>query len=155
LGDRLFWTGSFSNSKNNHVRPNRHRVFATDPAGSGAEATLAYPGRYDWLLEDLVAWDRADGHGLGADFCGPPARSAEGADSKTAAGLNVEGLAIAPDGATAYLAFRAPQLPTDARHDALIVPVRDFDALVTGAAPDSLPQGSARFGAPILLDLGG
>lgn len=155
LGDRLFWTGSFSNSKNNHVRPNRHRVFATDLVGSGAAATLVYAGRYDWLLEDLVAWDHADGHGLGADALGLAASSAEGADSKTSAGFNIEGLSIAPDGRTAYFAFRAPQLPTNARHDALVVPVRDFDALITGAAPDSLPPGSARFDAPIFLDLGG
>jgi|GEM_PF-516360 len=155
VGDRVFWSGSFSNSKNFHVRPNRHRVFATDVSGSGAATTLAYAGRYDWLLEDLVAWDHGNGHGLGADYLGFAASSAEGVDSKTPAGFNVEGLAIAPDGTTAYLAFRAPQLPTTARHQALIVPVLDIDALVTGAAPDSRPQGSASFGAPIFLDLGG
>jgi predicted extracellular nuclease len=155
LGDRVFWTGSFSNSKSFHVRPNRHRVFATDVAGSGASATLSYAGRYDWLLEDMVAWDQGDGHGLGANALGFAASSAEGVDSKTPAGFNIEGLAIAPDGSSAYLAFRAPQLPTTARHQALIVPVRDFDALVTGAAPGSLPQGSAVFGVPIFLDLGG
>jgi len=155
IGNRLYWTGSYSNSKNFHVRPNRHRVFATDLSGAGAAAMLAYAGRYDWLLEDLVAWDAGNGHGLGANYLGFAAGSAEGIDSKTPAGFNIEGLSIAPDNQTAYFAFRAPQLPTNARHDALIVPVLDFDALVAGAAPDSLPQGSAHFGTPIFLDLGG
>jgi len=155
IGDRLFWTGSFSTSKNFHVRPNRHRVFATDLTGTGADATLAYAGRYDWLLEDMIAWDHGNGHGLGADALGFAASAAEGVDSKTPAGFNIEGLGIAPDNSTAYFAFRAPQLPTNARHQALIVPVLNIDALVTGAAPGSLAQGSAHFGAPIFLDLGG
>lgn len=155
IGDRLFWTTSFSNSKNFHVRPNRHRVFATDLAGSGVDATLAYVGRYEWLLEDLVAWDQNDGHGLGTNYLGFAASSAEGVDSKTAEGFNIEGLAMAPDNSTAYFAFRAPLLPTNDRHQAVIVPVLGFADLVASAAPDSLPQGSAVFGAPIFLDLGG
>jgi hypothetical protein len=155
LADRLYWTGSYSNSKNFHVRPNRHRVFATDLGGSGDASTLTYVGRYDWLLEDLVAWDKGNGHGLGANWLGFAASSAEGVDSKTPAGFNIEGLALAPDNSTAYFAFRAPLLPTDQRHQAVIVPVPGFDTLVAGAAPDSRPLGSATFGAPILLDLGG
>jgi hypothetical protein len=155
IGDRLFWTGSFSTSKNFHVRPNRHRVFATDLSGAGANATLGYAGRYDWLLEDMVAWDQGNGHGLGANALGFAASSAEGVDSKTPAGFNIEGLSIAPDNSTAYVAFRAPQLPISARTQALIVPVHDFANLVTGAAPGSRTQGSASFGAPILFNLGG
>jgi len=155
IGDRVFWTTSFSNSKNFHVRPNRHRVFATDLSGTGADATLAYVGRYDWLLEDLVAWDQNNGHGLGANFLGFAASSAEGVDSKTPEGFNIEGLSIAPDNSTAYFAFRAPLLPTNDRHQAVIVPVLNFAELIADAAPDSLPQGSATFGAPIFLDLGG
>jgi 5-hydroxyisourate hydrolase-like protein (transthyretin family) len=155
IDDRLFWTASFSNSKNFHVRPNRHRVFATDLAGTGDDATLSYVGRYDWLLEDLVAWDENNGHGLGANYLGFAASSAEGVDSKTPEGFNIEGLAMAPDNSTAYFAFRAPLLPTNDRHQAVIVPVLNFAAVITGAAPDSLPQGSATLGAPIFLELGG
>jgi len=153
IDNHLFWTGSYSNSKNFHVRPNRHRVFATDLSGTGANAALAYVGRYDWLLEDLVAWDQNNGHGLGANYLGFAASSAEGVDSKTPAGFNIEGLSIAPDGTTAYFAFRAPLLPTNDRHQALIVPVLNFQTLVGTA--DSQAQGSATFGAPIFLDLGG
>ncbi|MET0225611.1 MAG: DUF3616 domain-containing protein [Dokdonella sp.] len=153
IDNHLFWTGSYSNSKNFHVRPNRHRVFATDLSGTGVDAALAYVGRYDWLLEDLVAWDQNNGHGLGANYLGFAASSAEGVDSKTPAGFNIEGLSIAPDGSTAYFAFRAPLRPTNDRHQALIVPVLNFPALL--ATADSQPQGAATFGAPIFLDLGG
>jgi hypothetical protein len=155
IGDQLFWSGSYSNSKNFHVRPNRHRVFATALSGSGVNASLAYVGRYDWLLEDLVAWDHANGHGLGADYLGFAASSAEGVDPKTPQGFDIEGLGMAPDNSTAYFAFRAPLLPTNDRHQAVLVPVLGFADLVAGAAPDSRPQGSATFGAPIFLDLGG
>ena len=154
-GDRVFWSGSYSNSRNFHVRPNRHRVFATDITGAGVDATLAYAGRYDWMLEDLVAWDQSNGHGLGADYLGFAASSAEGVDSKTSAGFDIEALSMAPDNTTAYYGFRAPQLPTTIRNLALIIPVLNFNTLVTGAAPNSLVQGSAQFGAPILFDLGG
>ena len=153
IGDRLYWTGSYSTSKNFHVRVNRHRVFATDLAGNGASATLSYAGRYDWLLEDLVAWDQSNGHGLGANYLGFAASSAEGVDSKTPAGFNIEGLSIAPDNATAYFAFRAPLLPTNDRHQAVIVPVTGFHDLLDST--DSRAQGSATFGAPIFLDLSG
>ncbi|MCR6702476.1 MAG: lamin tail domain-containing protein [Dokdonella sp.] len=154
-GDRLYWTGSHGNGKEGQLRPNRQRVFATDLSGAGEAATLAYVGRYDHLRTDLIAWDEADGHGLGAGALGFAAGTAAGITPDQADGFNIEGLAIAPDGSSAYLAFRAPLLPADARRLALIVPVHDFDALVSGGAPDSLPAGSARFGTPILLDLGG
>ena len=51
---------------------------------------------------------------------------------------------------TAYLAFRAPLIPP-ARTHALIVPVTNFTTLAARGGP----AGSARFGPPIELDLGG
>lgn len=154
-GERIFWTGSQGNSRNGDERPNTRRVFATDLSGSGMGATLSYAGRYDHLRDDLIAWDQTDGHGLGADFLGFEAGSQPGVLPTMPTGFNIEGLTLAPDGTTAFLAFRAPLMPPDTRDQALIVPVQNFDALVTGAAPGSLPAGSAQFGAPIFLDLGG
>ncbi len=154
-GDRLYWIGSHGNSKDGELRPNRQRVFATDLAGRGALASLAYAGRYDHLRTDLLAWDAANGHGLGANALGFAAATAVGMSPDLVDGFNIEGLVLAPDGDTVYLAFRAPLLPIAARTHALLVPVLDFDALVTGATPGSLPAGSATFGTPILLDLGG
>jgi hypothetical protein len=155
VGERLFWTGSQGNARGGEARPNTRRIFATDLSGAGAGATLAYAGRYDHLRDDLVAWDVANGHGLGANVLGFAAGSLPGVLPTTAAGFNIEGLTMAPDGSTGWLAFRAPLLPAGTRDHALLVPVLALDGLVTGAAPGSLPAGSAAFGAPVLLDLGG
>lgn len=156
IGERIYWTGSQGNARDGDERPNTRRIFATDLSGRGAGATLSYAGRYDHLRDDLVAWDQADGHGLGADYLGFFAGSQPGVLPTIATGFNIEGLTVAPDGTTAYLAFRAPLMPPDQRDRALIVPVLNFDALVTGGVEgDSLPAGSAQFGAPVFLDLGG
>ncbi|MEO8458967.1 MAG: lamin tail domain-containing protein [Dokdonella sp.] len=155
IGNRLYWTGSHSNSKDGALRPNRQRVFATDLSGTGDSAVLTYVGRYDHLREDLIAWDNANGHGLGAGALGFALGTAVGIEPERPDGFNIEGLAIAPDGESAYLAFRAPLLPMAARTHALIIPIAHFNTLVTGAAPVSLPAGSAEIGAPIFLDLGG
>ncbi len=155
IGNRLFWTGSQGNARGGEARPNTRRIFATDLDGRGSNASLAYAGRYDHLRDDLLAWDAGNGHGFGADYLGFVAASQPGVLPTTATGFNIEGLSVAADGSSAYLAFRAPLMPPDARNRALVVPVRNLDALVTGAAPGSLAAGSAQFGAPIFLDLGG
>lgn len=155
LGNRIYWSGSHSNSKDGKLRPNRERVFATDVTGSGVGATLAYVGRYDFLRADLIAWDQSNGHGLGANALGFAAGTALNVIPERVDGFNIEGLVFAPDNQTAWLAFRAPLLPLTARSQALLVPVLHFATLVTGTAPASRPPGSAQFGAPVLLDLGG
>jgi len=151
VGDRLYWLASHSNSKNGKLRPNRDRLFATDLSGTGASSTLSFVGSYDTLRSDLLAWDSGNGHGLGANYLGLTASAAEGVAPEAAGGVgfNIEGLSMAPGSATtALLGFRAPNGPTSARTQALIVPVTNFTSLVTGAK-------TASFGAPILLDLGG
>jgi predicted extracellular nuclease len=154
LGNRIYWLGSQSNTDpagNN--RPNRDRIFATDKAGSGNAITLSYAGRYDFLREDIIAWDVNNGHGKGANFYGLAASAATGVSSKANNGYNIEGLEFAPDNSTAYVAFRAPQEPTGSRTKALIVPVTNFTSLLNASGGGT--QGTATFGAPIELDLGG
>lgn len=154
VGARLYWMGSQSNSNGAADRPNRDRLFATDLSGSGAGATLAYAGRYDFLEEDLVAWDQGNGHGLGADAFGFSASHAPGVDPKTPDGYNVEGLTMAPGSTTtAFVAFRAPIVPAAARSQGLIVPVTNFTSLPS--SPGGGTPGTAAFGAPIQLALGG
>ncbi|AFD24571.1 beta strand repeat-containing protein [Deinococcus gobiensis] len=151
-GDRLYWLGSHSNSRTGKVRANRYRLFATDLSGSGAGATLSFVGHYDNLRADLIAWDNAGGHGLGAKYLGLDASAATGVvpEAEDGSGFNIEGLSFAPGSATtALLGFRAPNEPATARRAALIVPVTNFTALVTGTAT------KATFDPPVLLDLGG
>jgi hypothetical protein len=68
--------------------------------------------------------------------------------------FNIEGLVMAPDGTTAYLAFRAPLVngsgPTtsmDQRTNALFVPLLNMPMLVTGS-PTAGP------GAALSRDIG-
>lgn len=151
--NRIFWFGSQSNKEGNpgEERPNRNRVFATDITGSGASTILTYVGRYDRLKEDILGWDVNNGHGKGANYYGLQASTNLATDAKTTAGYNIEGAELAPDGTTAYIGFRAPQVLPANRQKALIIPVTNLASLVTS------PSGSisATFGAPIELDLGG
>jgi Protein of unknown function (DUF3616) len=154
VGSRLYWIGSQSNSNDAANRPNRDRLFGTDLSGSGAASTLTYAGRYDFLEEDLVTWDHTNVHGLGADTFGFFTSHQPGVDPKTPGGYNVEGLSMAPGSATtAYVAFRAPIVPASARTLALIVPVTNFTSLLSNLGGGT--AGSAMFGAPIQLALGG
>ncbi len=165
VGNRVYWSGSHGNQAtgSNNARPNRRRIFATDLTGAGELATLAFVDRYDFLAEDLIAWDNANGHGLGAGALGLQASAAPNVSPEIASGFNMEGLSMAPDGSTAYLAFRAPMLPVasalpvtpnSTRTQALIIPVLSFDALIVDGLPGSRAQGAATFGMPIFLDLG-
>lgn len=96
-GDRLYWLASHSNSRTGKVRTNRYRLFATDLSGSGAGATLSFVGHYDNLRADLIAWDNAGAHGLGAKYLGLEASAATGVvpEAEDGSGFNIEGLSFA------------------------------------------------------------
>jgi Protein of unknown function (DUF3616) len=154
VGNRLFWLGSHSLSGEAAPRPNRARLFATDFTGSGTNTTLTYRGRYDFLRDDLIAWDANNLHGKGPNYYGFAASTQPGVDPKApdGSGFNIEGLCMAPGSSTtAYLGFRAPIVPAIDRNYALLVPVLNFTSL----AGTNLPPGSAVFGSPIELDLYG
>lgn len=152
IGDIIYWIGSHGNTRSNEDAPNRERIFATEISGTGANATLTFQGYYRFLEDDLIAWDNSNGHGLGAGFLGIAASAANGVSPTAANGFNIEGLTIAPDGNTAYVAFRAPILPIPDRNQALIIPVTNFTSILNNTGGTT---GSATFDAPIFLDLGG
>ncbi|MBH1964633.1 MAG: fibronectin type III domain-containing protein [Comamonadaceae bacterium] len=160
LGNRLYVTGSHSNNKSGNSRADRWRLFAAD-INDGAAPSMDVKGYYRWLREDLRAWDTANGHrfGLVAGSNGGGIPESESRD-----GFSIEGLSSSPDNGAAWFAFRAPLVPApgqpapvfgnaDGRNFALIVSVNNFDALATASGGGSL--GSAQFGNPIWLDLGG
>ncbi|HWI57336.1 MAG TPA: hypothetical protein VNZ22_08920, partial [Bacillota bacterium] len=153
-GNRLFWMGSHGHSAVGESRTNRTRVFATDLSGSGAAASLAYVGRYDYLKVDLINWDTQNRHGKGTNYYGLEASDADGVPPKApdGSGWAIEGLAMMPDSTNgAYVAFRAPIVPATNRTYALIVPVLNFAQLAANGGP----PGSCRFGPPAELDLYG
>lgn len=153
IGNRIYWLASHSNSSTGVSRPNRARLFATDITNASAASTLAYVGRYDNLKTDLINWDSTNGYGLGANFFGLSASAAVGVipEEPDGSGFNIEGLTIAPNGTTGYVSFRAPIVPANARTKALIVPVTNLAALVSG----NPSAGPATFGTTIQLNLGG
>jgi hypothetical protein len=154
VGNRLFWLGSHSHANIGETRTNRTRLWATDLSGAGAASALTYVGRYDNLKVDLINWDKHNLHGKGSNYFGLEASDAEGVEPKApdGSGLSIEGLAMMPGSTNgAYVAFRAPIVPTTNRNYALIVPVLNYATLsISNGPPDS-----ASFGAPIELDLYG
>ncbi len=154
VGSTIYWLASHGNSSSGNDRPNRERIFSTTVGGSGAATTLTFGGYYRFLEDDLLAWDNANGHGLGAGFLGLQASAAVSVvpEAVGGVGFNIEGLTFAADNTTAYIAFRAPIEPTSARTKALIIPVTNFTTILNEMGGAS---GSATFGAPIFLDLGG
>lgn len=156
VGNRLYWLGSHSHSADTIERTNRARLFATDLSGSGTNAQLKFVAHYDFLKLDLLAWDANNLHGKGANYYGLVDSGAPGKDPKEAdgSGFNIEGLCLAPGAnntTNCYVAFRAPLVPPGDRSKALLLPVLNFTRL---AAKANGP-GTARFGPPIELNLGG
>jgi hypothetical protein len=154
VGNRIYWLGSHSHAGDAEIRTNRARLFGTDIAGSGTNVTLTYAGHYEFLKFDLLNWDAHGEHGKPNFHYRLAESSAEGVDPKdtNGVGFNMEGLAMAPNTTnTAYLGFRAPLVPPTNRVHALVIPVTNFATLASSQSP----PGSARFGAPIEVNLGG
>ncbi|MGX1671805.1 hypothetical protein [Streptomyces sp. NPDC055400] len=144
VGDTIYWTGSLGNNKDGEYKSPRNTVFTTTVSGSGAATQLTYGKAYKQLRDDLVAWDEANG-----DRYGFAAGTAAGQVPKQIDGFNVEGLEFAPGSTTtAYMGFRAPLVPPQDGGKALIVPVTNFDKVVSSGTKPV-------FGTPIELDLGG
>jgi alpha-tubulin suppressor-like RCC1 family protein len=167
-GDMIVWAASHGNSSkvshNGALEERRRVIFATKITGSGANVELSFAGRYGGgpgsksdvaelgLRAELIAWDKANGHGMGADALGFEAATAAGVFPFAPGGFNIEGLEFAANGTTGYLGFRAPTIDVGGTRHALIVPVTNILDLVDGIGEQS---GRGQFGAPILLDLAG
>ncbi|WP_240802016.1 hypothetical protein [Streptomyces sp. A1136] len=144
IGDTVYWTGSLGNNKDGEYKAPRNTVFTTTVSGSGSGTQLAYGRSYKKLRDDLVAWDEANG-----DRYGFAAGTAAGEAPKQIDGFNVEGLEFAPGSTTtAYLGFRAPLAPAVPGGKALLVPVTNFDKVLSSGS-------EAVFGSGVELDLGG
>jgi hypothetical protein len=143
VGGTIYWSGSMSNNKSAVYQPARNVFFSTTVTGSGASTALTFVGSYSGLRTELTAWDVAHENRLGlSTVCSTAAPT----KPDVQAGCNLEGLEFAPAStSTAYLGFRSPVIAGEA----LVVPVTNYSTLIGSAA------GSASFGEPILLDLGG
>lgn len=151
IGPLVYWIGSHGAAapaakggkgagEVGEPRPNRRRLFATNLGlragadGSGVTISVEPVGRpYTTLIEDLAADPRYARFALEAAATRP---------AKAKGGLSIEGLAATPTGAL-LIGFRNP-VPGG---KALLVPLTNPNAVLGGE--------KARFGDPVLLDLGG
>ena len=134
LEDRVYWISSHARNKNGKDRVNRRRFFATTASASNGVFAIKPVGQpYLNLLSDLLRDSRLRPFNLLA-----AARRAP----KSKDALNIEGLCSTPAGHL-LLGFRNP-IPSE---KALIVPLLNPAELIEGKP--------ARFGEPLLLDLGG
>ena len=139
IGHRTWWIGSHSRNPDGEEKRKRHRLFALDLAQTRDGPRLVFAGTpFRGLLAELIAADKTWGFGL--EQASQLAAEAEG-------GLNIEGLAAGLDGSL-LIGFRNPLV----QGKALIVPLLNPDELIFEANEE---PGLARFGAPILADLGG
>jgi hypothetical protein len=134
VGDRIYWITSHGRNAKGKYSPNRQRFFATTIQMTNEVVTFQPVGRpYTGLLRDFLLGSR-----LGSFRLGLASRLAP----KAPGGLNIEGLTATREGHL-LLGFRNP-IP---RGLALIVPLLNPAELIEGRL--------AKFGNPILLDLGG
>lgn len=134
LETNIFWIGSHGRNRDGKYRANRQCFFATSVAGTAESPRLVLAGTcYKELLTDMLVDSRLRALGLPA---------ASGLAPKAKGGLNIEGLCATPDGRL-LIGFRNP-LP---KKKALLLPLLNPREVITGQL--------ARFGDPILLDLGG
>jgi len=134
IGDRIYWITSHGRNKNGKQRFNRHRFFATTVVENSGSFDIKPVGRpYGGLLTDLTNDPKLAAFNLSVAATLAP---------KSKGALNIEGLCATPEGYL-LLGFRNP-VP---QGKALMVPLLNPGELLSGQR--------ARFGPPILLELGG
>jgi len=134
VGDRAYWITSHARNKNGRERRSRDRFFAVQIITNAQRVDLKMLGTpYEHLLDDLSRDPKLKPFNLAA---------ASRLEPKARGALNIEGLSATPDGQL-LIGFRNP-IP---RGRALLVPMLNPEAVIHGQA--------AKFGEPILLDLGG
>lgn len=132
IGDAIYWIGSHSRKNNGEEDRDRHRLFAVTVA-PGTHALAAVGTPYLTLIADLDKDSRYAPFQL---------KNAAKFSPTVPGGLNIEGLAATPQG-DLLVGFRNP-LP---QNKALIATLKSPGKVLAGK--------KAKFGAPILLDLGG
>jgi hypothetical protein len=134
IGDTIYWITSHAPNKEGKPRPNRKRFFATRVTVKDGLPAFEPVGQPVTTLLDALGRDpRYAGFKLAEAALKPP---------KTPGSLNIEALCDTPRGGL-LIGFRSP-LPGG---QALLAPLENPEDTVKGAPP--------RFGAPVLLDLGG
>ncbi|MCW1926649.1 DUF3616 domain-containing protein [Luteolibacter arcticus] len=147
FGNRLYFLGSHGNDKEGNTEPTRNMCCSYDVSGTGAATALTYVNKFTGLKNNLISWDNANGHGLGAAALRLSASAQSGVLPTDPEGLNIEAATLR--GSDVLLGFRAPLQNTSQRNRALVIPITNFRTVVDAGS------GTMQFGAPVFLDLGG
>jgi|GEM_PF-731561 len=132
IGNQAYWLSSHGRNKSGKLKEERLVFFSTNlPQVNGALRVIGEP--YRDLVDDMVAEPSLQAFHLDA---------AQRLAPKAPGGLNFEGLTATPEGSL-LVGLRSP-IPEG---NALLVPIENPSDLVWGTKP--------RFGAPLLLQLGG
>ena len=143
LGEGMsYWIGSHARREDGETRPNRRRLFAMSVKPYKGSQTLAPYGQPVLDLAHRMSTDEKIKRSGFRNAIMPQYRKLEHL-SPVLRGIDIQGLAMAPDGQTLWIALRNPYRGSKA----FIVPLENPAAVVTGDVPV--------FGAPFELVLGG
>lgn len=146
LGDKIFWIGSHSASKNGKVRPSRQRLFAvkTSADGKGKFSIVTVGKIYTDLISDLEKDARFKDFNL---------KEAKSIKPKDIGGLSIEALAATPEGHL-LIGFRNPLLGGKISSEKNLINGKSL--VVELLNPLEVIEGKmAKFAAPVVLDLEG
>jgi hypothetical protein len=148
IGNTLYFTGSHSNNKSGVDQNSREVIFSATLSGTGgADTSLVFSGKTFGMEAALATWDSTGASGQANNYFGITANAASGIPERDA-GVSIEGLTFSPDSSAMWLGFRAPVTGGSNVHEALIVPLTNYDAVLNSGATPAL-------GTAIQLDLGG
>jgi len=134
LGDRIYWITSHGRNAAGKKRPNRRRIFATTVERTGDTFDIRISGEiYTHLLQDIQDSSALDGLNLQEAWKLPP---------EAPGGFNIEGLASNAAG-DLLIGLRNPLV----EGKAIILRLTNPGKIIAGQR--------AKFGDPILVDLGG
>jgi hypothetical protein len=158
IGNRIYWITSHGRNKDGQIRPSRYRLFATDIQTPVTSAEPNCPPRIipvgrpcSTLISDMLASPQ-----LSKLKLRDVTRLEDNLSKKEQVllapkekGLNIEGLAVGPDGRSLWIGLRNPLYQDSSKkRKAIVIPLLNPAEVVE--------QGkSARFGEVILLDLDG
>jgi hypothetical protein len=146
VGDKIFWIGSHSASKNGKARPSRHRLFAVKISNNDT-------GKFNVVSAGKIYTDLISDLEKDARFKDFKLKEARNIKPKDIGGLSIEALAATPEGHL-FIGFRNPLLGGKTSSEKILTNGKSL--IVELLNPLEVIDGKpAKFAAPVVLDLDG
>lgn len=154
VGQRIYWITSHGRNKDGKIRSSRYRFFATDIHSEDPNQPpqlVAVGKACSTLVSDMLDCPQLSKLKLRevTRFEEPLNKKQQAQLAPKRKGLNIEGLAVGPDGKSLWIALRNPMYrDTFGKSRAIVIPLANpAQVIEEGQKPI--------FGEPIMLDLGG